>query len=138
MDVRPTSDLSFGATISCVPTEYQDFFAPCYSGQTVVAASGNAMNVDGFPSIHAPDLTYTANVAFNPKIGENLRLFTNANIGIGNDDGSIKLTVYARNLFDNNFVSRIHTMTFAPAGSYLQYFSGDGARTIGARLDYAF
>ena len=178
VDVRPARDLSFGATISYVPTEYQDFLAPCYSGQAVVASSGaqpgqcfrlgtsgNAMNVDGFPSIHAPDLTYTANVTFNPQIGENLRLFTNAsyyhrsetfgqagnpfsvvpsyglvnaNVGIGNDDGSIKFTVYARNLFDNNFVSRIHTMTFAPAGSYLQYFSGEGARTIGARLDYAF
>lgn len=178
LTVRPNPDLSFGGTLSYVPTKYEDFNAPCYSGQSVstsanpapgecftLGTTGNAMNVDGYPSIHAPKTTFTLRAAYTPSLGDNLRLFANgnyyhrsstwgqagnpnsvvpgyglvnANLGIGNDDGSIKLSLYARNLFDKQFVARIHTMAFAPAGSYLQYFSGEGARTIGVRLDYAF
>lgn len=175
--VRPTPDLSFGGTLSYSPTEYEDFLAPCYAGQTVYTAanrapgrcfqygSGTAMDVDGYNSIQAPRTTFTINAAFNPMLMEKMRLFANAsyyhrssawgqagnpytmvpayglvnaNIGIGNEDGSIKLSVYARNLFDKLFPSRIGTITFAPAGSYQQYYSGEGARTIGVRLDYAF
>ncbi|WP_162301963.1 TonB-dependent receptor [Croceibacterium ferulae] len=175
--IRPAADLSFGGSLSYAPTEYEDFLAPCYSGQVVVAAdqrapgqcfrygSGSALDVDGFDSIQAPDTTWTLNAAYNPLISDNLRLFSNAsyyhrsstygqagnpnsivpgyglvnaNLGIGNEDGSMKLSVYARNLFDENFVSRIHVITFAPAGSYQQYFSGEGKRTLGVRFDYAF
>jgi iron complex outermembrane receptor protein len=177
VNVRPMADLTFGASVSYAPTEYQDFLAPCYSGQAVVAAAdrapgrcfrygtGTALDVDGFDSIQAPKTTFTVNAAFNPMITEKARLFmnatyyhrssvysqagnpnsivpsyglVNANIGVGNEDGSIKLTLYARNLFDKMFVSRLNTITFAPAGSYQQYFSGEGARTIGARFDYSF
>lgn len=177
INVRPHPDLSFGASISYAPTEYQDFLAPCYSGQVVVPAaqrqpgtcfrygSGTALDVDGFDSIQAPKTTFTVNAAFNPMLTEKLRLFSNAsyyhrssvysqagnpnsivpsyglvnaNIGIGNEEGTIKLTLYARNLFDKMFVSRLNTITFAPAGSYQQYFSGEGARTIGARFDFSF
>ncbi|MED5546924.1 MAG: TonB-dependent receptor [Pseudomonadota bacterium] len=174
LTLQPTPDLRLAGNISYAPTEYEDFIAPCYSGQPVVdnagigecgALGGTGMNVDGFPSIHAPDTTLNITGAYTPLLTDNLRLFANANyyyrsstfgqagnpnsrvdgyglvnanLGVGNDDGSIKLSVYARNLFDKQFVARIHTMTFAPAGSYQQYFSGEGARTVGVRLDYAF
>jgi iron complex outermembrane receptor protein len=143
----------------------QTVVATASKGACYTYGTSTAIDADGLPSIQAPAMTYTLNAAFNPKISEKLQVFSNVNfyhrssawsqagnantivagygivngnIGIGRPDGSLKLSLYARNLFNKLYWSRYGTMTFAPAGSYLQYAASDAARTIGARLDYSF
>ena len=139
--------------------------ATASQGACYTLGTGTALDADGLPSIQAPKFTFTVSGSYNPRLNEHLQLFTdmtyyhrssswsqagnpntivgaygllNMNIGVGKPDGSIKLSVYARNLLNTLFWSRYGTMTFAPAGSYLQYASSEGARTVGVRLDYHF
>jgi iron complex outermembrane receptor protein len=178
LTIQPTPDFTLNGTLSYTPTEYKDFNAPCYAEQprlplaqaapgvcVTLPGGGTQMNVDGYPSIHAPKTTFTIGGDYSPLISENLRLFLNANyyhrsgiwssagnpntkvagygllngnIGIGKADGSIKVTLYARNLLDKLYWATINTMVFGSTGSYNQSYSGGGARTLGARLDYSF
>ncbi|WP_159874560.1 TonB-dependent receptor, partial [Novosphingobium sp. 9U] len=169
---RVTPNLTLGANASYAPTKYQDFLAPCYSGQPRLSApgrgcyvlgTGTVNDVSGLPSIQAPKMTFNINGDYSIDLSERMKFFANANyyhrssawsvagnpntiipaygifngsIGIGAADGRVRLSVYGRNIFDKIFVSRIQTITFAPAGSYLQYVSGEGRRTLGVRLDY--
>jgi iron complex outermembrane receptor protein len=130
-----------------------------------VLGTGTVNDVSGLPSIQAPKMTFNINGDYSADLNDRMKVFANANyyhrstawsvagnpntiipaygifngsIGIGARDGSVRLSVYGRNIFDKVFVSRIQTITFAPAGSYLQYVSGEGRRTLGVRLDYNF
>ncbi len=171
---RPVNGVSLGGNVSWAPTEYQDFLAPCYTGQPRLTAPGQGCyplgtgfvnDVDGLASIQAPETTFNLFANVERPLGERARAFANLNyyhrssaysvagnpntivpaygllngtIGIGAADGSVRVSLYGRNILDKVFVSRIQTITFAPAGSYLQYVSGEGRRTLGVRLDYRF
>lgn len=63
-----------------------------------------------------------------------------ANIGIGPDDNSWRIGVFAINLLDQFWAAQKNpspTTTLNPGG-YLQYLSPDSVRTIGATLDFRF
>jgi iron complex outermembrane recepter protein len=174
ISARPVQGVTLGGNVSWAPTEYQDFLAPCYSGQPRLTApgqgcyalgSGFVNNVDGLPSIQAPETTFNLFAGIERPVNERIQAFANFNyyhrssaysvagnpntiipaygllngtIGVGAADGRVRLSVYGRNILDKVFASRIQTITFAPAGSYLQYVSGEGRRTVGVRLDYRF
>ncbi|MET0239784.1 MAG: TonB-dependent receptor [Sphingobium sp.] len=58
----------------------------------------------------------------------------NANIGVGAEDGSWKVSVFARNLFDKYFVAKI---THAFADGYVNTPTAEARRTIGLQLSLA-
>ena len=115
--------------------------------------------------ILAPRVVYNLGVNYEPRLTETLKLFSSLNwshrastlsvagdpgtripaygllngtLGVGAIDGRLRLRVYGRNLTDKLFIARLRPLPFGPTGSYLQTVAGEGRRTIGARLDYAF
>jgi iron complex outermembrane recepter protein len=127
--------------------------------------TGTIFDATGFPSINSPKTTYNLGFNYTPSISDSLKLYTNAtwsyrtkayttagdpntilpgygllnaNIGIGNPDGSLRLTLYARNLLDKFFVTRIRALQFGTVGSYSHTVPIEAQRTIGIKLDYSF
>ncbi|WP_034158288.1 TonB-dependent receptor [Sphingomonas sp. ERG5] len=115
--------------------------------------------------ILAPRVVYNLGANYEPRLTETLKLFSSVNwshrastlsvagdpgtripaygllngtIGVGAIDGRLRLSVYGRNLLDTLFIARLRPLPFGPTGSYLQTVAGEGRRTIGVRLDYAF
>lgn len=60
------------------------------------------------------------------------------NAGIGNPNGSWRLGVFARNLFDKHFVSAVIGLPFSDAGGEVNWLTREGMRTIGASLEVRF
>jgi iron complex outermembrane receptor protein len=115
--------------------------------------------------ILAPRVVYNLGVNYEPRLTETLKLFSSLNwshrastlsvagdpgtrmpaygllngtLGVGAIDGRMRISVYGRNLTDQLFIARLRPLPFGPTGSYLQTVAGEGRRTIGVRLDYAF
>jgi iron complex outermembrane recepter protein len=126
---------------------------------------GTVNDVTGLPSINAPETGYNVAFAYNPKLGESLGAFVNAtyshrseawsvagdpntimpaygvlsaNIGIGTLDEKIRVSIYGRNILDEEYPIRIRSLSFSGAGSYRTTFSRESERSVGVRLDYAF
>jgi len=62
----------------------------------------------------------------------------NANLGVGALDGSIKVSLYARNLLNKFFLVRVRALQFAGPGSYQNTVALEAQRTVGIKLDYSF
>ena len=62
----------------------------------------------------------------------------NANVGFGREDGSWRLSLYARNLLDQMFYGAYPSLSLFNAGGYERVISPDAFRTIGMNLTVAF
>lgn len=65
-------------------------------------------------------------------------VIVNASLGLSFNDGKYTVALYAKNLFDENFVNQIFDLPFGDAGDYGQFVTRDAQRTIGiqARVKY--
>lgn len=62
---------------------------------------------------------------------------TNVNVGVGDPDDHVRLSVYVRNLFDRRYASKIYSTLF-DVGGYSQVLPDNAFRRIGAALDWRF
>jgi iron complex outermembrane receptor protein len=62
---------------------------------------------------------------------------TNVNIGIGAENGSWRVGLFARNLFNTYYISAVEA-GFADAGALLNVLNPDAKRTVGIVLDSKF
>ena len=62
----------------------------------------------------------------------------NASLGVIGSDGKYTLSVFARNLFDTNYVTGIADLPFDGAGGLLQFVTPEADRTIGAAVNLRF
>ena len=122
-------------------------------------------DASGTDVILAPRVVYNLGANYEPRVTDTLKLFSSINwthrastlsvagdpgtripaygllngtLGVGAIDGRLRVSLYGRNLTDKLFIARLRPLPFGPTGSYLQTVAGEGRRTIGVRLDYAF
>lgn len=62
----------------------------------------------------------------------------NASLGIIGGDGAYTLSLFARNLTDENFVTSIFDLPFDAAGGLGQFVSADAQRTVGLSLNVVY
>lgn len=122
-------------------------------------------NYAGERLANAPEWSYNLNVAYERSVGAGLQIdasanwawrddayaitadprsiidshgMLNANIGFGRDDGSWRLSLYARNLLDQMFYGAYPSLSLFNAGGYERVISPDAFRTVGMNLTVAF
>ena len=113
----------------------------------------------------APENTITAGIDFRFDLGSTLALDANLNayyrdevansagdtltihpdyevvnlgLGLGNADGSWRIGVFARNVFDEHFQSGLLSLPFASTGGVMNWNSRDGRRTVGISAEARF
>ncbi len=80
----------------------------------------------------------TQNSVANPDTIQPGYGIVNASTGIGAADGSWRVAIFARNLFDQNFNNAILGLPFADAGSYVNWRNREAMRTVGGSVEVRF
>ena len=65
-------------------------------------------------------------------------VLVNGSLGVELDDGRLSLSVFARNLFDTNFVTSIFDLPIDAAGGYGQFVTFEAKRTVGIAASARF
>ncbi|MEY2883606.1 MAG: hypothetical protein RL490_1330 [Pseudomonadota bacterium] len=100
---------------------------------------GNMMLNLGANWFHRSSVTYSSNG--DPGLTQDGYGLLGANISLRSENNRWRLSVFARNLLDKYFVSRVisqpvlNSPATAPLGSYAQFPSADARRIIGVSLD---
>jgi iron complex outermembrane recepter protein len=86
---------------------------------------------------HRSSVSFSA--AGDPLLRERAYTLLGAEIGIGDQDGRWRVTVFGRNLGDKNFVNNVISQpVLGAAGVSSQFPSADARRIIGVAFDYKF
>jgi iron complex outermembrane receptor protein len=161
---RPIEGLNLSGNVAYTDAKFTDYVGPCYLGQTVaqgcVAGTPSTYQAAGvsLPLVAKWSYTLAANYSHPVGNGKMLELngnlfrkgsalstvdpltripaytLVNGNIGIAAEDGSWKISVFARNLFDKYFVAKI---SHPFADGYLNTPTAEARRTIGLQLSFA-
>ncbi|HMI19147.1 MAG TPA: TonB-dependent receptor [Sphingomonas sp.] len=167
-DFSLTGSLSYNPTkyttflTSCYPGQAVN---PAPGPGCYATGGSKLFDASGLPSINAPKTTFNVGFDYSPQISAKLRLIANANyshrssayttagdpntiipgygllnanLGVGALDGSIKVSLYARNLLNKFFLVRVRALQFAGPGSYQNTVALEAQRTVGIKLDYSF
>lgn len=123
-------------------------------------------DASGRPLPNAPEWVYTINADYVQPLGNNLELFGNLNwywrdeatftvapnpntvqdaygllgasIGIGSADQRWRVTLFGRNLLDEEFAANIGEAVMGAPGETQQLFTADSRRTVGVELSFSY
>jgi len=73
----------------------------------------------------------------NPTVQESYGIL-NASLGLIGNDGGYTVSLFARNMTDENFVTSIFDLPFDAAGGLGQFVTADAQRTIGVSLNVSY
>jgi iron complex outermembrane receptor protein len=103
---------------------------------------GGLRGFGGLSYFYRDDVSYSA--AGDPNLRQDGYGLLGAQFGIGGQDERWRLTVFGRNLTDENFVTNIipqpvlQTTPLSAPGAYSQFPTADTRRTVGVSLDVKF
>lgn len=167
---RPNQAFQFSANVAYADTRIEDFAPACYPGQTAaLGCVGGRQEVTGSALTNAPMWSYTLGASYNrplesipfdltADVSYSYRssvFFTfrdpntiqpgygllNLNVGLQSNDGRYGVTVFARNLLDEQFYSGIGTGfldTNATGAGYTQSLTQDAFRRVGIEAKVHF
>ena len=164
---RPMDGLTVNAGVTYLDSKFTDYAPPCYPGQAAAQGCtlpGPSFDASGMPTTAAPKWSTTLSFAYQTDISDSLRLhlggdwsyrsqvyfgvgdprtiqpgysIVNGTIGIGNVNDNVRVSVFARNLFDKRFASLIFPGYF-DFGQTGQILPDNAFRRIGVALDFRF
>ncbi|MCM8729366.1 TonB-dependent receptor [Hephaestia sp. GCM10023244] len=162
------TNLTLNANGSYVDARWGDFpNAPCYSGQTAaLGCVSGQQDLTGFRLPFSPEWQFAVGANYVAPVsdrmglafdlGANYRsatfvsfpnhpdtvqdgyLLLNGSIGLVGDTDRWRVSVYAKNLLDQHFVSAMFATPFGTPQSLSQYNPYEARRSVGVSLDVAF
>ncbi|MGH6997636.1 MAG: TonB-dependent receptor, partial [Phenylobacterium sp.] len=167
---RPNQAFQFSGNVAYADTRIEDFAPACYPGQTAaLGCVGGRQEVTGSALTNAPMWSYTLGASYNrplesipfdltADVSYSYRssvFFTfrdpntiqpgygllNLNVGLQSNDGRYGVTLFARNLLDEQFYSGIGTGfldTNATGAGYTQSLTQDAFRRVGIEAKVHF
>lgn len=162
------SDAVFTDYLTACPNYIQQQGAAAIAAQCNApgsTATNRLYQAKGDPLANAPKLTYNLGVVYEQDVFTNLVMDLSANyawrsktfnavgnpdtkhpaygvfnaaVGVSDLDGSWRVSLFARNLFDENFKAAILATPFANVGNYVNWNVREGRRTLGISLETHF